>query len=131
MSSRCTVCGAPLTWGGMAGWVPHTDNYHRARRALLLKIIGQRLHEERHFRWNAFEAALYDGTVVVWWRVVLPDDVGFFRTEVPGDLWDTMDHDWLLTTLGSSLRDSVEIERGIRPHHMQVRYRVFDERASL
>lgn len=126
MSGDCIECGGKLLWGGMS-WVEHTDGHHQVRRKILLRILARQLREEASFRRGAADAARW-GHVLVWWRIVLPTDVGYYRCEIPGDVWDTVDRTWLLDTLGRSVRDGVETFRGIRPHPMRVKYRVFDER---
>jgi hypothetical protein len=124
--SSCEECGSPLIWGGMS-WTPHTEAQHAARRRALLRVVWQKLAEESLMRAVAQREAL-EGRVVVWWRIVLPDDIGHLCNEVPGDLWDAMDRDELLALMCSTVRDGVQRTRGVRPHRMQVKYRVFDER---
>lgn len=127
--SDCPECGQPLLWGGMS-WVAHTERQHLVRRKILMRVIRRLLAEEFIFRSDARELAFLRKSVLIQWRIVLPTDVGYFRTECPGELWDTMDHDHLLTVLSSTMRDGIEATRGIRPHPMQVKCRVYDARQS-
>lgn len=125
--SHCPECDQPLLWGGMS-WVEHTEGQHLVRRKILLRVIRRLLWEEFTFRSDALELAFLRGSVLIQWRIVLPTDIGYFRTEVPGELWDEMDHDHLLALLASTMRDGIEALKGIRPHPMQVKCRVYDER---
>jgi hypothetical protein len=129
VSGDCPECGGKLLWAGMS-WERHTEGWHLARRHILLKIIARRLWEEVNFRREALDLAVLWGDVLVLWRVVLPTEVVYFRTGLPGDLWDgnreIRDH--ILAHLAGGLRDSIETGYGVRPHPRQVKYRVFDGR---
>jgi hypothetical protein len=124
---RCPECEGPLLWGGMH-WVPHTEEWHAVRRRSLMRAVRRQLWLEMSFRWDAFELAVLHGSVLVQWRVQLPHDIRYGRTVVPGEVWDLPDPDSLLATLGETLKDGIQAETGARPHHMHVKYRVFDER---
>lgn len=130
LTGDCPECDVALLWGGMA-WVPHTDDYHAARRKSLMRIVWRRLLEERLMRAIAQREALR-GDVVVWWRVVLPSRVMYCTSQVPGELIDGHPEfrDDMLAQLGRGIRDRAEEEFGVRPHPMQVTYRVFDERSD-
>jgi len=56
----CDGCGTQLPWGG-TGWVPHTNEYHAARRVMtlraahfgLLERLGTRLGHHVQLRFTA------------------------------------------------------------------------------
>jgi hypothetical protein len=95
-----------------------------------MRVIRRRLWEEASFRQEAADLAQWGGVLLLW-RVVLPAEVAYFRTALPGELWDELAafRGEVLAHLGRGLRDSVEQGYGIRPHPMQTKYRIFDERS--
>lgn len=131
MDSHCAECGQPLLWGGMS-WVPHTDAHHRARRRILMHAVHRRLREELFYRGIARDAAAFDGVLVVW-RIVLPHTVLYYTDTHLGGVWEDIAalRPGILADQARELRDNIEIEHGIRPHPMRVRYRVLDERGKM
>jgi hypothetical protein len=130
LTSDCPECGTPLLWGHM-GWVPHTAAHHAARRRILLKAAVRQLRLEHGYRTEGCLAARYRASVLIVWQVRGgPRGTHYYRSECPGELWDddAMGCQWLLAALGRSMRDGCEVLEGFRPHFMQVKYRVFDER---
>lgn len=124
----CAECGGKLLWGGVA-WVPHTRGWHAARRRLLLRAVHRRLSEELAFGHDALRLAFARDCVLILWRAVLPGTVAYYRTEMPGEIWDAdVDREQLLAVLGRGVRDGIERVHYIRPHPMMVKYRVFDGR---
>jgi hypothetical protein len=111
-------------------WVPHTDGHHAAHRRILMRAVKRRLREELAFRREALDAAVFDSILVVW-RVVLPTEVLYSSSVIPTDAWDEIDREWMLAWMGYGIRDHLEATRGIRPHPMMVKYRVFDERSRI
>jgi hypothetical protein len=125
---HCEECGSSLIWGGMA-WVEHTEEQHRVRRKVLMRVIRSLLLQEVSFRQHALDAHLWGGVLVVW-RIVMPTEVKWFRTGIPYEVWDaeTLEQDWLLADMGRDLRDSIQDFTGIRVHPMRTKFRVFDGR---
>lgn len=127
MSSHCEECGGKV-WDGIS-YEPHSDQWHQAQRRILMRIIRRRLHEELVFREEAQYAAMRDDVLVVW-RVVLPTDVLYSQSHVPGVAWGGLHREALLTWMVQGIRDLLESSRGIRVHPSRVTYRVFDERGK-
>lgn len=127
---NCPECDTPLLWGGTT-WVPHTGTRHAALRRILLKAAVRQLRVEYVYRAKGWLLARDRASVLIVWRVRGgPRGTHYYRSECPGDLWDddAMGRERLLAALGLSMRDGCEALEGFRPHHMQVTYRVFDER---
>lgn len=131
MSGDCPECGGQLIWGGMS-WHPHSDHHHTLRRKLLLKGVARRLREEVAFRQKAQEAGQL-GMVRVQWRItcLLGERKDMWGGLIGGRMWDRLSEDdrqHIIARLGRDLRDEIEQTHGIRPHHMHVKYRIYDGR---
>lgn len=124
--SDCQECGRPLLWGGMS-WVEHTEGWHAVTRKIWLRAALRRLTEELHFREEAQYVAMRDDVLVVW-RVVLPADVLYAQSIVPGVTWDGLHREELLAGVGRGALDWLETTRKMRIHPSRLTYRVFDER---
>lgn len=98
------------------------------RRKLLLRAAWRLMREELVLRHLALDAGAC-GRVVVLWRLVLPTEVKYSHAEIPGDVWDHMDHESLLGWMQEGLCAMALSRFGIRPHPKMVKHRVLDERA--
>lgn len=127
MSSPCEECGLPLLWGGMS-WVEHTEGWHAATRKVWLRAALRRLTEELVHRQEAQRAAEFYASVLVVWRVVLPTEMLYSTSVIPGETWDQLDQRQLLAWMGHGALDWLETTKGMRIHPSRLKYRVFDER---
>jgi len=124
---ECWNCGRKLIWQGLRGWDQHTEEHHARLRTVWLGIVRELLQRELAFRAAALDA-MFSGRVLVVWRVKLPTGYDYGYTQIPYEVWDTVNHELLLAVLGYGIRDLGPAQYGVRPHFMHVKHRVFDER---
>jgi hypothetical protein len=134
VSGDCRECGGALLWGGMS-WVEHAEEWHQARRRVLMRRVGRVLAEELVMRRMAQDAAVGYGCVLVVWQVGGGGEGGGrFWSQIPFAVWDAPSAGGVdgtaLAQIGRGLRDAGQERYGVRPHWAQTRVRVFDERVK-
>ena len=102
----CPECGRIRLRNG-GGWVPHTEQVHQATRRRLLRTFRELLDWETEMGFKARQAALC-GFVTVAMRTTSAPWI-WTRAEVPAELWDETDQEWLMQTLRTNSSEWAQI----------------------
>lgn len=129
MEGDCEECGRTMTWD-RGRWRRHSKRFHEEVRQARLAVIGRQLRRELQWRKLRTETALA-GNVLIRWVSGVYWYCGR-RVEswslVPGDVWDSMDHDRLMRDLRTGVTWQFNAAYQTEINQATWRHRIYDDR---